>query len=199
MRTSSFPIFIGAVLLTLVAVLSGCRGTATSSVQPTPPVSAVPAPQTSAPPPTTGEGVGEKAPNFTVTDIDGAIHSLSEYKGNIVAIDFWATYCKPCVKKLREYESIYQMYKSHGVEFLALSMDESDEVIRGWRTKNEVSFPLARLDDASRKAFFGDTTLIPIPQMRIVDGKGVIRYSFGAESPSEEVEAALKVLVAEKG
>lgn len=48
--------------------------------------------------------------------------------------------------------------RGRGVEFLALSMDESDEVIKGWRQQNDVSFPLARLDDVTKRSFFGDAS-----------------------------------------
>lgn len=187
------------VMLTLIA-LAGCPHPAEQG-KTTPPPPPPPTATTATPTPaaTTGEGVGKPAPAFTVTDIDGASHSLSSYGGKILVVDFWATYCKPCVKKLREYASFSATYEDKGVQFLALSMDESDEVIKGWKTQNEgINFPLARLDENTKKAFFGDTALVPIPQMRIVDRKGVIRYSFGPDSTSQQVEEALKTLVAEK-
>lgn len=181
-----------ALMAVLAMVLWGCRQAPPAPVTPpTPPPPAQPVAGA-------GQGVGQKAPDFTVTDVDGASQSLGKYGGKVLVIDFWATYCKPCVKKLREYESIYQMYKDKNVAFLALSMDQSDEVIKGWRQQNDVNFPLARLNEETRKAFFGDTVLVSIPQMRIVDQKGVIRYSFGPESTKEEVEAAVKALVEEK-
>jgi peroxiredoxin len=130
--------------------------------------------------------------------VDGGSHSLASSRGRILVVDFWATYCKPCVKKLREYESIYQAMKSKNVDFLALSSDTDDAVIKGWRKENGVTIPLARMDEATREAFFGPVQFVTIPQMRIVDRKGVIRYSFGPDSTVAEVEAALKTLVAEK-
>ncbi|MEI6504014.1 MAG: TlpA disulfide reductase family protein [Armatimonadota bacterium] len=181
--------------------LSGCQKPAQQTVvKPPPPL--LPEAQktaTSTPKPAeSGENVAKPAPSFTATDIDGQTHSLGDYGGKILVIDFWATYCKPCVKKLREYESLYQMYKGRNVNFIALSMDESDEVIKGWRQQNDVNFPLARLTDQAKSAFFGDAALVPIPQMRIVDRKRVIRYSFGPDSTTDDVEAALKTLLAEK-
>lgn len=195
-----------AMLLTLAAGLTllslgGCQKPAQQTlVSPQPPQPPVAQKADVVPPPSAGaaEGVGKPVPNFTATDIDGKVHSLGDYGGKILVIDFWATYCKPCVKKLREYESIYQMYKGRNVDFIALSMDESDEVIKGWRQQNDVNFPLARLTDDAKKAFFADAALVPIPQMRIVDRKRVVRYSFGPDSTTEDVENALKTLLAEK-
>jgi len=198
-----------ALLLVLSLVitalsLSGCqKPVQQTTVNPPPPPppeaqKAVTSTPTPSKPAESGEGVGKPAPNFTVTDIDAKTHSLGDYGGKILVIDFWATYCKPCVKKLREYESLYQMYKGRDVDFIALSMDESDEVIKGWRQQNDVNFPLARLTDEAKQAFFADAALVPIPQMRIVDRKRVIRYSFGPDSTTDDVENALKTLLAEK-
>lgn len=189
LTTSAIVLLLGLV----AATLGGCRQ------EPAPPATteAPPVSETATPAPA-GEGVGQKAPDFSVTDIDGNAHSLGDYGGKILVVDFWATYCKPCVKKLREYESLYQVYKAQDVEFLALSMDQSDDVIKGWRELNDVTFPLARLNETTREGFFGKTTLVPIPQMRILDRKGLIRHSFGPDSTTEEVEAAIKALVEEK-
>jgi peroxiredoxin len=193
---SSHPVLIVISALAVLWLVGGCRQPAQQKTE-TPPE-----PAKTATTPTTasssGDGIGKPVPNFTVTDVDGNSHSSSDYGGKILVVDFWATYCKPCVKKLREYESTYQMNKDKGVDFLALSMDESDEVIKGWRQQNDVNFPLARMDDPIRKGFFGDAALVPIPQMRIVDRKGVIRYSFGADSTKEDVDNAIKVLLEEK-
>ena len=198
---SLIALLLGLPLTITILSLGGCQKpvqqTAVSPIPPPPPEARKAA--TSAPTPgEPGEDVGKPAPNFTVTDVDGKTHSLGDYGGKILVIDFWATYCKPCVKKLREYESIHQMYKSRNVEFIALSMDESDEVIKGWRQQNDVNFPLARLTDDAKQAFFGAAALVPIPQMRIVDRKRVIRYSFGPDSTTDDVENALKALLAEK-
>lgn len=185
-----------AVVLALSVVLAaGCR-------QPAPPptqTTVTPTPSPAPPPPSdAGEGVGQKAPDFTVKDIDGKTHSLNDYGGRILIVDFWATYCKPCVKALLEYAR-NELYAGPDVQILALSMDDSDEVIRGWQKQNtDVRYPLARLDDATRKAFFGDAAIVPIPQVRLIDGKGIIRYSFGPDATHEQVAQAVRTLLAEK-
>ncbi|NPV46278.1 MAG: TlpA family protein disulfide reductase [Armatimonadetes bacterium] len=198
---------LALAMLTLAAALlvSGCRGTAPATTTPdtaaTPPAGS----DAGAGSETTGTtasgepaAVGQPAPDFTVTDVDGNVRSLKDYKGKILVVDFWATYCKPCVKKLREYESIYQANKSNNVDFLALSSDTSDDVIKGWREETSVTIPLARMDDATREAFFGPVQFVTIPQVRIVDRKGVIRYSFGPDDEVAAVENAIKALIAEQ-
>lgn len=186
------------LILALSLAMTGCRQpvpqppTTEKPVTPQPPVQ---------PPGTTtgGEGVGKPVPDFTVTDVDGKTHRAGDYKGQVLVLDFWATYCKACVKKLGEY-SIEQTFKRRDVAMLALSMDEEDAVIRGWRKQqgDEFTIPLARLDDATRKAFFGDTPIVEIPQVRVVDRKGIVRYSFGPGSTVQELKDAVETLLQEQ-
>lgn len=201
---SSSALALGVIAIAGLLLIAGCRGTAPSTTTPetaaASPADDDPAAQdttTSAP---SGEpaAVGQPAPDFTVTDVDGNVHSLKDYRGKILVVDFWATYCKPCVKKLREYESIYQAHKDRNVDFLALSSDTSDDVIKGWREETSVTIPLARMDDATREAFFGPAQFVTIPQVRIVDRKGIIRYSFGPDDDVAAVENAIKTLIAEQ-
>ena len=184
-------------LLAAVFILSGCPG------EPEEPPAAIqqPEPETEPVEPVSAEGeeVNTPAPAFKVTDINNIDRDLGSYSGRILVIDFWATYCKPCIKKLSEYEALYQSYRNHNVEFLGLSMDQSDDIIRGWLESNDINFPLARCNDETREAFFGDAMLVAIPQTRIIDGKGILRYSFGSEATSEQVEEAIVTLLKEKG
>lgn len=178
----------------LAVVLTGCPQPPT---QPDDGAAVPPAEPKATPDATAAEGVGEKAPDFTVTDVDGKTHSLSSYSGKILVVDFWATYCKPCIEHLRDYNTYADEFSRQGAEFLALSMDESDAVIKGWRPEG-FRIPLARLDPKTRQAFFGNAAIVPIPQVRIVDRKGILRYSFGPDATSEQVEEAVKTLLAEK-
>jgi len=180
--------------LLLLVLAGGCRQTTPPTTPP------APGQEEGTPPPVAkvAPGVGDPAPDFSVTDIDGNPHSLKAYRDQVLVVDFWATYCKPCVKKLREYESVKQAMKGKDVAFLALSSDSDDAVIKGWREENGVTIPLARLDEKTRTAFFGEVQYVAIPQMRIIDRKGIIRYSFDASSTTPEVEEAIKTLLAEK-
>lgn len=74
--------------------------------------------------------VGKPAPDFTVELLDGKKKTLSDYKGKVVVLDFWATWCVPCVKALPELIETVEPYKEKGVVLLAVNQEEQPEVVR---------------------------------------------------------------------
>lgn len=198
MRTNrQRQLLLGLLVVLAVMVAGGCRQGVQEANAPVLPTEATPTPAETPATPAIPE-VGQPVPDFRVTDVDGKSHSPSDYRGKIVVLEFWATYCKPCVEKLQQFEVTQQALRDRGVVFLGLSMDESDAIIKGWREENDATIPLARVDDKTRQMFFGDVALVSIPQMRIVDRKGVIRFSYGPEGTVEQVEKDLQELLAEK-
>lgn len=142
--------------------------------------------------------VDEPAPDFTIMATDGHPISLRDFSGEILVLDFWATWCAPCIKKLKEYEPIMEQYAEQGVTLLAVSLDSRPEVAAGWAEKNDFPFPIAMFDDAMRAAYFPEARgSIAIPQVRIIDRDGNLRYRFSPESTAEDLDLALGKLVAE--
>lgn len=142
--------------------------------------------------------VDEPGPDFTIMDTDGHPISLRDFSGEILVLDFWATWCAPCIKKLKEYEPIMEQYGAQGVTLLAVSLDSRPEVAAGWAQKNDFPFPIAMFDDAMQAAYFPEVRgSVPIPQVRIVDRDGNLRYRFSAESTTEDLDLALGKLVSE--
>lgn len=81
----------------------------------------------------TGSGGGadsaaNAAPDFTLKDIDGRTVRLSDYRGKVVVINFWATWCVPCAAELPHLQRIYDKYRARGLELLAVSMDGPESV-----------------------------------------------------------------------
>ena len=75
---------------------------------------------------------GQPAPEFTVLDIDGKEHSLSDYRGKYVFIDFWATWCGPCIRQVPFLEEIYHDYQDENIAIMSISVDKKKEDWEGY-------------------------------------------------------------------
>jgi len=66
----------------------------------------------------------DQAPGFTLPNLQGQSVSLDEYKGQVVLLNFWATWCRDCAKEIPEFEKLYQAYKEKGLAVLAIALDK---------------------------------------------------------------------------
>ena len=92
-----------------------------------------------------GEGprVGYRAPNFRLQNLYGEEVSLASYKGQVVFINFWATWCGPCKAEMPSMEALYQNYKDRGFEILAVSSDiQGERVVRPYVEKIRLTYPI---------------------------------------------------------
>lgn len=117
--------------------------------------------------------VGNYAPNFTLKDMEGKDISLKDYRGKVVFLNFWATWCKPCEAEMPSMEQIYQDYKDEGFKIMAISVDKGNlDKVEPFVKKRGLSFPVFldpshKIEDAYRIKFTPTTLLI--------DRKGVIK------------------------
>ena len=140
----------------------------------------------------------DQKPDFTAKGVDGREVKPSDYSGKILVLDFWATWCAPCCKKLKEYQPMSVKYQSHGVQFLVLSLDDTPETAKGWASSNNITIPMAMLDDNVQSIFFPGDKSVTIPQVRILDRTGAWRYSMDSSAKVSDVEDAIRALLAEK-
>ena len=91
---------------------------------------------------------GVNAPNFTLPDLDGKMVSLADYKGKVVLLNIWATWCRPCVEEMPSMEKLHQELKGEKFVILAVSIDEAGvKAVRPFMKKHKLSFP-ALIDSA---------------------------------------------------
>ncbi len=88
-----------------------------------------------------GQGVGGTAPPVHGWDTSGREISLADYEGQVVVLDFWATWCGPCVTKLPELIAVQEKYADQGVQVIGVSGDRSIEDLRGFEENSDLNFP----------------------------------------------------------
>lgn len=113
---------------------------------------------------------GVRAPNFTLPDLDGKMVSLADFKGQVVLLNIWATWCAPCVEEMPSMEKLHQELKDEKFVILAVSIDESGaKVVRPFMKKHKLSFP-ALIDSAGTLKSLYRTT--GVPESYIIDKDG---------------------------
>lgn len=131
---------------------------------------------------------GRTAPSFSLENLNGEFVELKDFtsKGPVL-ISFWATWCKPCVEELSEYNKIFNEYKSKGVNVLAISIDNERTLskVKPFVKANNYSFTVL-LDpnsDVARKYYVQS-----VPYTFIVDKKGNIVYSHLGYKKGDEIK-----------
>jgi len=112
------------------------------------------------------------AADFTLPGLDGKAVSLSDYRGRLVIMEFWATWCGPCRSSLPSLEAIFRRYHDRGVTVLLVNQEETPERIRRWAGKRFTA-PIL-LDESGDVA--GRYRVEGIPQLFIIDQEGKIVY-----------------------
>ena len=122
---------------------------------------------------------GELAPNFQLRDMEGRIVSLSDLRGKVVLLNFWATWCGPCRVEMPAMERLYRAYDRKDFEILAVSTDaQGVAVTRPFQQENKLTFPILHDADFRVGLSYGARTL---PMTFMVDRQGVVRHHiFGA-------------------
>jgi peroxiredoxin len=118
---------------------------------------------------------GSPAPGFSLPALEGGEVSLTSLKGQVVLINFWATWCKPCEEEMPAMERLYGEHRGAGFELLAISVGETPEVVRPFRDRLGLSFPIL-LDRDKSVARSYQTFRFPESYLIGRDGRVVERY-----------------------
>jgi peroxiredoxin len=115
---------------------------------------------------------GSSAPDFSFKNLKGEQVRLSDYRGQVVLLNIWATWCHPCVEELPSMEKLYRELKDKGFTILAVSIDKNESPVKRFVEKLSLTFPVL-LDPKNRITRLYRTT--GVPETFIIDKKGVIR------------------------
>jgi len=118
-----------------------------------------------------GNRGGKKAPDFSLRSIDGKNVKLSDYKGKILILNFFATWCPPCKKEIPDFVKFYKEYKNKGIEIVGVAVGSKEKNVKELIKKFNIKYPVAMSDGKIEKLFGG---IRFVPTTFIIDGKGNI-------------------------
>jgi peroxiredoxin len=148
-----------------------------------------------------GSQTGEKgtidnlksAPNFDLEKLGGGRVKLSDYRGKVVILDFWATHCPPCRVQIPEFVDLQKEYSDKGLAILGISLDQNPkQVLPRFVGKYKINYPILLFDGSVDKAYGG---IIGIPTAFVIDRKGEIYKRYVGFRPKQVFETDIKALL----
>ncbi len=145
-----------------------------------------------------GEWVGRPAPQFELPDSAGQMHRLSEYRGKVVFLNFWASFCAPCREEMPSMESLVRQYKNQGLVMVAISHDAEKADMDGFMQTflpGEHSSMTVLWDPKSETAKRYGTEFIPETYIIDQDGRIVARFVNAYDWTRPEVKQLIESLI----
>ena len=135
--------------------------------------------------------VPQPAPNFRLIDLDNKIHTLAEYRGKPLIINFWATWCKPCREELPAFNRAWSKVKDQGVEMLAINIGEDPQTVFDFIQHYPINFKVL-LDQKSDE--LANWQMHGLPTTFIIDSYGRVTYQAIGERQWDNNQLLTKVL-----
>ncbi len=137
--------------------------------------------------------IGQQAPDFSIKDQSGRVVKLSDYRGKLVFLNFWGTWCQPCVKEMPAMEKMYQTFKDRKFQMLAISIDNDWKEVNEFYKEHNLTLPdfldpghqIARLYKVEK-----------FPETFLIDGNGhVVKHTWYEDWAGPRVMTYLDSLI----
>src|SRR5262245_15527519 len=136
-------------------------------------------------------GSGKIAPDFDLNDSQGTPIRLSDYKGRVVLLNFWATWCHGCVLEIPWFIEFQERYKDSGLSVIGVSMDEGWKPVKTFLAGKDVNYPVA-IDNKGLAKLYG---LSAMPMTLLIDRSGEIAASYIGVVDKGACESKLQTLL----
>ena len=127
------------------------------------------------------------APNISLTALNGTPLNLSEYKGKVVLLNFWATWCDPCRREIPRFVELQKEYGDRGFQVLGISLDDDAKAVPPFYQEYKMNYPVAVGDEKVAESF-GSVLGLPVNFLIDRDGKIAARHLGEAKFPELENE-----------
>ena len=127
------------------------------------------------------------APEFSLPQLSGQTIDLSAYRGKIVLLDFWATWCDPCREEIPYFVELQNKYRDQGLQIIGISMDDGPEPVRDFYQHFQMNYPVA-MGNAKIGELYGGVLGLPIVFLIGRDGRIVTKYTGATDISALERE-----------
>ncbi|MFC5699845.1 redoxin domain-containing protein [Cohnella faecalis] len=140
--------------------------------------------------------IGDKPPEFKLLDLSGQVHSLEEYKGKPLILNFWGTFCPPCRDEMPALQEVYDSWKDKGVQLVGINLSENRLNVDSFIQMVGTNFPILLDKDRMTEKAYG---LKQYPTTFFIDAKGKIRdIRIGGPLAADDIEAEIAKLLEAK-
>ena len=132
------------------------------------------------------------APDFTRPDLSGRPLQLNQFRGRVVLLNFWATWCGPCITEIPLFSNWQRQYGDAGLQVIGVSMDDDAAAVKRFVAKHKVSYPIVMGDAKLGESFGG---VFGLPQTFLIDAHGRIVLRSVGEPNMEALRSQIEGLI----
>jgi thiol-disulfide isomerase/thioredoxin len=134
-------------------------------------------------------------PDFNLPDVAGNQHNISEWKGKIRVINFWATWCPPCLKEIPEFIAMQEQYAAKGLQFIGIAIDDQESV-KEYLATTKINYPIliGEISGIALAHQLGNS-VDAVPFTVIVNQQGQIIHQHRGEFSTEQIMEIIKPLL----
>ena len=136
--------------------------------------------------------VHKKAPTFIRRDLRNRRLDLRKYRGKVVLLNFWATWCAPCKVEMPRFAAWQNTYGPRGLQIIGISMDDDPALVQNAYTELHLNYPVAMGDEELGELYGG---VLGLPMTFMIDAHGEIQAQYQGEASLDEIETQVRSLL----
>jgi cytochrome c biogenesis protein CcmG, thiol:disulfide interchange protein DsbE len=138
---------------------------------------------------------GAPAPGFSLQDLEGQPLDLADYRGKVVLLDFWATWCAPCRDEIPHFVQLQDKYGGQGLQVIGISMDDGPQPVREFYRQFKMNYPVALGTEKVADSYGG---VLGLPVTFVIDRNGRMAAKYTGAVEMAVVEQEIQSLLREK-